>query len=416
MKRFFILSTALLFMVVSPLCARNAVYDAVVGPSDKADYKTIQDAINAAPANSTKPHRIYIHDGRYDEHVEIPADKPNICLVGSNPARVIIGENTFCGAPDRLFQGRKIRTGTAVEVYGDDFSATNITFVNFWGMEKKAGPQALAMSSQADRMVLTNCRLLSYQDTYLTSTRKPTDRHYLKNCLIEGAVDFIYGSGNVVFDSCVIAINRRSGGYIVAPNHSPVVPWGYVFLNCRIVPRQDSTVVWLGRPWHETPKTVFINTTTEVTIRPTGWFEKMGGLPAIFAEYNTMDGKGKAIDLSARRRSYWKWKDNTQSEKVTGEALNVLNEKQAASYTIPNVLRGGDQWEPEVLAKCLPDPILNLKNGRCRWKSVKGALGYACFVNGQPVAFTTKTTLNGVFSETLVVRSISVSGGFSPIL
>jgi pectin methylesterase-like acyl-CoA thioesterase len=394
---------------------RKAVFHAIVSIDSTGDYTSIQMAINQAPDNRKEPYRILVKDGFYLEHLEIPASKTNICLIGTNPEKVIIGESTNVNEPVRIINGKSVRSGTVVNVYGDDFHAENITFKNLWGMEKKAGPQALVMNTFADRVILKNCKLMSYQDTYLTSTRKNTDRHYLKQCDIEGAVDFIYGSGNVVFDSCCIGINRKSGGYIVAPNHSPVVPWGYVFLNCRIVPKQDSTDVWLGRPWHRTPKVVFINTVSEVSIRPLGWVDKMGGLPAIFAEYNTMDSKGNPIDLSERRTSYWNWKDTSKTEKVTAEALSLLTKEEAECYTVPNVLSGGDNWKPEQRCTAFPNPLVRRSEKELRWGKTKGAIGYLCFVNGKLVAIVDQTNLkiNTKATDRITVRAVNESGGFS---
>ena len=126
---------------------------------------------------------------------------------------------------------------------------------SMWGKEQNAGPQALALYTMDDRIVLNKCGLYSYQDTYLT-TKTCNYRHYLKDCFIEGAVDFIYGQGNVYFDHCTLNIVRNSGGYIVAPNHAAATSWGYVFMNTTItapgVPSETS--VWLGRPWHDSPK------------------------------------------------------------------------------------------------------------------------------------------------------------------
>ena len=393
---------------------KQTVYHAVVSLDSTGDYTSVQAAVDAAPDNSKEPYRILIKKGFYEEHLEIPASKTNICLIGASPDQVIIGESTHVGEPMRTIQGKKVRSGTVVNVYGDGFHAENISFKNLWGMEKKAGPQALALNTFADRVILKNCKLLSFQDTYLTTTRNPTDRHYLKNCYIEGAVDFIYGSGNVVFDSCTIGINRKSGGYIVAPAHSPLVPWGYVFLNCSIVPKQDSTDVWLGRPWHKTPKTVFIHTTTHVKIRPAGWVDKMGGLPAIFAEFDTKDAQGNIVDLSQRRTSYWIWKDASKVEKLTGEALSVLSTSEAACYTVRNVLSGSDAWQPDKSCASLNSTLIRRTETNLKWNKNPEAVGYLCFVNGQLVGITDNNSLSLKTAKTdrIEVRAVNSSGGF----
>ena len=104
--------------------------------------------------------------------------------------------------------------------------------------------------------------------------------------LEEGAVDFIYNSGDIYVENTTLLITRKSGGFIVAPSHAEDVKWGYVFRDCTITAPGDpsQTSVWLGRPWHNSPKTVFLNTRAEVTIPATGWYETMGGLPVIWAE------------------------------------------------------------------------------------------------------------------------------------
>ena len=84
----------------------------------------------------------------------------------------------------------------------------------------------------------------------------------------------------------------------------------------------QETSVWLGRPWHDRPKTVFINTRAEVSIPATGWYPTMGGLPALWAEYNTMDGKGNPIDLSHRITEYYY--TDTGGNRVTGQSATAV--------------------------------------------------------------------------------------------
>ena len=80
------------------------------------------------------------------------------------------------------------------------------------------------------RLLFNKVGMYSYQDTWIT-TSKSNYRHYVKDSFIEGAVDFIYNSGNVYFDNDTLNIVRKSGGYIVAPSHQKDVEWGYVFMN-----------------------------------------------------------------------------------------------------------------------------------------------------------------------------------------
>ena len=63
-------------------------YDVVVAQDGTGDYCTVQAAVDAAPANRTAPWTIYIKPGVYVEHVDIPANKPFLSLVGESRDRV----------------------------------------------------------------------------------------------------------------------------------------------------------------------------------------------------------------------------------------------------------------------------------------------------------------------------------------
>ena len=293
----------------------------------------------------------------------------------------------------------------------------------------------------ADRVALNNVALLSYQDTWIT-TSTSNNRHYIKNSLIEGAVDFIYNSGNVYLDGDTIEINRPSGGYIVAPSHAADVKWGYVFMNNIIRPRKGITVtdVWLGRPWHNQPKTVFINTQTFVNIPAAGWYPTMGGLPAIWADYNTVDADGNPIDLSQRPDTYYytdyyyKTTDESvqistsdynklsSSEKaeytahlVYGTAKNHLTAEEAAQYTLKNVMGGDDNWQPDLLCEACdaPQVTINSDGNKIEWEAVPYAICYVITCDGQVIGFTTDTSYDYSSTATYQVQAVNEYGGLS---
>lgn len=169
-------------------------------------------------------------------------------------------------------------------------------------MEAQNGPQALALKTKADRIAFYNCKFRSFQDTWMTTTRD-ADRHYVKECWLEGAVDYFYGGGNALVEESTL-YNVRSGSVIVAPCHESV-KYGYVFRNCVIDGNEQAAdgKLKLGRPWHNSPKAVYINTLVKIPLAPEGW-TNMGTIPALFAEYNSMDMNGKALDLSCRKTEY----------------------------------------------------------------------------------------------------------------
>ena len=385
------------------------LYDAVVAQDGSGDYTSVQQAVDAAPAGRATPWLIFIKNGRYQEHVDIPARKPYLHLIGQDRDKTVISDSRLSGGDNAVH----VSVGATVVVNASNTFFENLTMENAWGHEKQAGPQALALNTIGDRIALNHVRLLSYQDTWIT-TSTSNYRHYIRHSLIEGAVDFIYNSGNVYLDGDTFEINRPSGGYIVAPSHATDVKWGYVFQNSviRPLPGMNVTDVWLGRPWKNSPKTVFINTQTFVNIPAKGWYETMGGLPVLWADYNTVDADGNPVDLSQRRDTYYYVNDS--GERVYGTAKNFLTDEEAAEYTIRNVLGGSDAWQPDLMCEACEAPQPVLGEGVITWQPVPYAICYVVTCNDEVVAFTTDTSCHIANEGTYQVQAVNEYGGLSP--
>lgn len=384
------------------------VYDAVVAQDGTGDYTTVQAAIDAAPANRVKPWLIFIKEGTYKEHVDLPSQKPYLYFIGQGRDKVFISDDKLCGGSNAL----SVDKGATFVAHAANLYFEGLSFVNSYGVEKNDGPQALALNTENDRIVFNKVGMYSYQDTWIT-TSKSNYRHYVKDSFIEGAVDFIYNSGNVYFDNDTLNIVRKSGGYIVAPSHQKDVEWGYVFMNNVItapgVPSE--TDVWFGRPWHNFPKTVFINTKAEVTIPAKGWYDTMGGLPVLWADYNTVDGDGNPVDLSHRQDTYW-YKD-ASGNRVEGKAKNYLTDEEAAQYTVKNVLSGDDNWQPELLTEACEAPKPVLSDGMIKWDAVPYSICYVITKNGKVEGFTTATSCEYAAGNTYSIQAANEFGGLS---
>lgn len=402
--------TTIVFTTMERTQPAPRIYDAVVALDGSGDYKTLQEAIDAAPTGRGLPWLIFIKNGEYYGHINIPASKPYLHFIGQERDNVIITHDRLCGGENAYHTSE----GASVVVNSNNCYFENVTLENSWGHDKQAGPQALALNTSGDRTVFKNVAMLSYQDTWITPSTS-NYRAYVTDCFIEGAVDFIYNSGNIYIENTTLWINRNSGGYIVAPSHGADVKWGYVFQNCKITAPGNpaETDVWLGRPWHNSPKTVFINTTAEVTIPAAGWYETMGGLPALWAEYNTMDGDGNPLDLSQRRSSYYKTVDG---EKVwVHNVKNTLTAEEAAQYTVKNVLSGSDAWQPEIITEACaaPAPGYNTDSNILTWDAVPYAICYVITKDDVVVGFTTDTTYDYVPGSTYKVQAANEFGGLS---
>ncbi len=393
------------------------VFDAVIAADGSGDYTNVQAAINAVPDNRTQPWLIFVKNGVYFGHVDIPANKPFVHLIGQSRDSVIISHARLSGGsslyPDSAVYS--VDPGASVVVKSPNCYFENICFENKFGFDNKSGPQALALYTMNDRVVLNNCWLRSYQDTYLTSYGNVAYRHYLKNCRIEGAVDFIYGGGDVFFDRCQIYVTRSSGGYIVAPSHQTGTKWGYVFSNCSIDGPSPSYITYLGRPWTNSPMTSFFNTTCKIGIYPAGWLEHMGAIPAIFADYNSMDANGFPLDLSNRIDQYW---IGDAAAKVWGTAKKSFTDTEAATYTYENVTSGTDNWDPRTITEPTdaPTDVHVSHTGNITWIGNSYAICYIVMKNNKVIGFTTSsifTDSNYLVSNIYKVVAVAESGALS---
>ena len=435
-----------------------------------AQYRTIQAAIDDAPASSTQPYLIYIKEGyyrdpnfsfnsgygtayvdrtptstdtettrisgainEYDSCRIICINKPNIHLIGQERDKVIIATDRFDGAmnnakmtddPSHHDHSRvwyHISAGATVEVQdkGTDFYMEGITVDNEnWTQLHLEGPQSLCFNISGDRAVLHNVRTRSYQDTYYNGGTY--NRTFWYDSEIEGSVDFIYGASDVFFEGCTLNINRSSGGYIVAPNHPKETRWGYVFNNTRIttddVADPSRYSIWLGRPWHEYPKTVFLHTQMELTPMDSLWYQTMGGLPDLWAVYDMWNVKGNPLSTVSRKCYYY---TDSEGNKVWGVAKNELSDEEAAQYTITNVFSGDGStnasgyWNPQAYVDKPAVPELHAVGTEVTWTADRYAICYVVTVNGKPVAFPTECSYSASAGDVVTVQSVGEHGTLS---
>lgn len=389
------------------------LFDAVVAKDGSGDYTTINEALKAAPSDRTSPWLIFIKEGVYEEQVIL--NKPFIHLVGEGRDKVILSWYGLSGAigddlkAQAASKGIKYAEGgdASYQINASDFYAEGVTFENSYGYKMLNGPQALAMKAVKDRAIFNKVEMRSYQDTYFSSPLN--GRQYIKDSWITGAVDFIYGQGNVYFDTDTININRPSGGWIVAPNHEAATTWGYVFQNTLItttsVKNPEDYQVSLGRPWHNNPKTVFLHTKMEVTPVDSLW-STWGGLPAVWAVYDMSDKNGNPRNVESRHMYY-------NDETPAWWCKYSLTDAEAAEYTIANVLRGNDDWLPEQICEQTSSPVIANNEGVISWDNVPYAICYLILKNGKAFEFTTNSKYAAREKAKYSVKAVSEYGVLS---
>lgn len=307
-----VLYISILLATVFPLCALSQdEYNITVALDGSGNFMTIQAAVDAARSFPDKRVTIHVKNGIYREKVVVPSVNAKLSIIGEDAAKTIITWDDYFG---KINRGRNSTFYTyTLLVIADDFYAENLT------IENSAGPvgQALALFVKGDRCVFRNCLLLGNQDTLYTDGLN--SRQYFDGCYIEGTTDFIFGPATALFNNCTVHSKRDS--YITAASTPEGKPFGYVFMNCKITAAPEAKKVYLGRPWRDYAKTVFIGCELGAHIVPEGWSNWSGtgrDKTAYYAEYNN---RGAGADIS--RRVPWS---------------HQLTKKEAKKYTIKNIL------------------------------------------------------------------------------
>ncbi|GAC14472.1 pectinesterase family protein [Aliiglaciecola lipolytica] len=287
-----------------------------VAKDGSGDFTRIQDAIYATKTYPWTDITIFIKNGIYQEKVEIYAWNTRLRLVGeSREGTVIRYEDHF----NKINKGRNSTFHTfTLRVLGNDFSAENLT------IENTAGPvgQAVALHVEADRARFSNISLKGFQDTLYVAGEG--FRTYFHHCYIEGSTDFIFGQGTAVFENC--EIKSLTNSFITAASTPQDQPFGLVFKHCKLTAEAGVNEVYLGRPWRQYAKTVFLDSQIGKHIHPAGWhdWDKASNHSTVFyAEYQN---SGEGADM--RRRVSW-------SQQLSAE--------QAKQYATETILRG---WDP----------------------------------------------------------------------
>lgn len=337
-------------------------------PDENPGFSSVSEALASLPAVQTLPLSfpapyednitpviIHIAPGIYEE--ELVIERPYVTLVGEAAESTVL--TYHLGANEILPDGSKRGTfrTASVRIHTHDFTAKDITFQNTAGYGHTVG-QALALYADGDRLIFEDCRLISSQDTLFTAPLPPSPvkpggftgpgehapriqgRHLYRRCYLQGDVDFIFGSATAFFEECTI-FSKKPGdrkppespdeeviyGYITAASSPEGAPYGYVFRNCRLLSDCPPHTVYLGRPWREWAKTVFLNCEMGSHIHPLGWndWQKPHG-HFYYGEYASF-GEGA----------------NKESRAAFS---HQLTEEEAALYTPEQVLSHPDGWKP----------------------------------------------------------------------
>ncbi|MCD9558510.1 putative pectinesterase/pectinesterase inhibitor 12 [Datura stramonium] len=296
-----------------------------VAADGSGNFTTISEAIDFAPNNSDDRIFLYIKEGIYQENVEIPSWKPNIVLLGDGSDVTVITGNRSVADGWTTFRS------ATVAVSGEGFLARDIMFENTAGPEKH---QAVALRINADLAAVYRCTITGYQDTLYAHSF----RQFYRECDIYGTVDYIFGNAAVVFQGCNIVSRLPMPGQFTVitaqSRDSPDEYTGISIQNCSILATEDlysnsSTVSsYLGRPWRNYSRTVYLESYIDGFINPEGWKEWSGNQSLdtlYYGEYEN-SGPGSGID-----------------NRVTWLGYHIMDYYDAANFTVSEFITG-EEW------------------------------------------------------------------------
>ncbi|KAI8079686.1 pectin lyase fold/virulence factor [Gilbertella persicaria] len=310
--------------------------DTTVNVCSSCDYTTISDALSGLPSGSTA-YTIAIAPGTYNERVTV--NRSNVVLKSSGSSNVYIQY-----AIDHNTQDPNSHAGdkAVVTVNGSNVRFYDLIIVNSY--KQTVNIATVALNVQGQQVAFYNTKFYGFQDTLLVNSGGTA---FFKNCYIEGSVDYIFGYGIGYFQDCIIASNAK--GYVTASNRvNADQAGGFYFNQCQLkatVPSgpiafnanaslsftsvsQSTDTCYLGRPWSQYARVVYMTSTFGTHINPAGWSVWKSTDPrtanVLFAEYQNGGARGTFTD---QRASF----------------ATLLNESQATQYTVSKVF-GSTSW------------------------------------------------------------------------
>ncbi|GLI80828.1 hypothetical protein PoHVEF18_009187 [Penicillium ochrochloron] len=242
-------------------------------------YSTIGAALTAL-GSSTSAACIYVASGTYTEQLTIKY-AGTLTLYGETSNTGTYKYNTVTithtiSSPD----AGSLDKSATVNVVSAGFKMYNINVINGYGK----GAQAVALVGNANKLGFYGCQFTGYQDTLYAKS----GTQYYSNCLIEGAVDYIFGDASAWFGECDIVSN--GGGAITAMSRetSTDTAW-YAIDHCNIKAASGldlAGAVYLGRPWRVLARVIYQNSVLGSLINAKGWTTMAANATPLYYEYN----------------------------------------------------------------------------------------------------------------------------------
>ncbi|PUZ61833.1 hypothetical protein GQ55_4G309300 [Panicum hallii var. hallii] len=295
-----------------------------VAKDGTGNFRTVGEAVAAAPNNSRARTVIRVKAGTYEENVEVPPYKTNIALVGEGrDTTVITGSRSAAG-------GWTTFSTATFGVSGEGFLARDVTFRNTAGA---GAGQAVALRVNADLAAVYRCGVEAHQDALYAHSF----RQFYRECAVSGTVDVVFGDAAAVLQGCALLARAPLPGQSVVltaqGRGDPNEDTGIAVHNCTVAaaaPLPAGTRTFLGRPWGAYARAAVMDSYLGQIVDREGWAEWPGAEPGrgdtvFFGEYGN---GGPGADTEGR---------------VSWAGVRQMDYDEAAQFAIENFIYG-DEW------------------------------------------------------------------------
>uniref|UniRef100_A0A0E0AW35 Pectinesterase n=1 Tax=Oryza glumipatula TaxID=40148 RepID=A0A0E0AW35_9ORYZ len=320
--------------------------DAVVAKDGSGNYTTVSAAVDAAPTESASRYVIYVKKGVYKETVDIKKKKWNLMLVGDG-----MGVTVISGHRNYVDGYTTFRSAT-VAVNGKGFMARDVTFENTAGPSKH---QAVALRCDSDLSVFYRCGFEGYQDTLYAHSL----RQFYRDCRVSGTVDFVFGNAAAVLQNCTLAarlpLPDQKNSVTAQGRLDGNMTTGFAFQFCNVTADDDlqralagggnqssaaaaaaATQTYLGRPWKQYSRVVFMQSYIGAVVRPEGWLAWDGQFALDTLYYGEYMNTGPGAGVGGR---------------VKWPGFHVMTSPaQAGNFTVAQFIEG-NMWLPPTGVK-----------------------------------------------------------------
>ena len=190
----------------------------IVSKNGKADFNSVQAAINSLSDSSATTRIIFIKTGVYEEKIYL--EKHNIILEGEDREKTTI---TKAIARDawRCLHNEDWGVAT-MNIDGNDITLKNLTISNSYGFDKKndeiiycpsdttnkqktisrSGHQMALRTMNTTRLRAINCHFKAFGGDTVSPWNVENGMFYFKDCIMEGGVDFYCPRGWAWAENC----------------------------------------------------------------------------------------------------------------------------------------------------------------------------------------------------------------------